>query len=391
MLSTKPTTVSSKEPDPASSNLGATQLIFIQDEPEPLPAKKEEEEIVSIQLANRVQGAEEINLDGNKDSSKQTTQYTAETPLSDEYAKALQNQTDHKEQDENGDVNFDTIENTDNDTLDTIEQKSIREETPISQDNPQLAKNQIEPVLTKDTPENLSSSTPARLSEFDQTYKTLLTTSIKPSTQVIQPIVQKIISKKHRPADIGNDNRSQIQLTKSTESQQLQQKKKMSLQELQNGFSTFLKNNNTTPTQSGPTASTLGNSLFFSSSGNAQEDNIAGLKYASYMHQAGNMYNNAGLEYHDRIINIIRKEGMPSENNQVRITIERSGKISNMMMILSCGNSAIDNYHIKMIENIGDFPPVPKYIPTPIEITAQLPFKSVQSRPISYTTSQTRR
>ena len=148
--------------------------------------------------------------------------------------------------------------------------------------------------------------------------------------------------------------------------------------DIQKGFAQFIQNNQVaTPAPS--TASTLGNSLYFSSTGNADKDDISGLKFASYMNQAGKMYQSGFSEYSDFITQILHKEGIPSENNQIAITIDRSGKVISCTTILSCGHPVIDNYHLKMIQSIGSFPPVPKYIETPLQVHAQIPFRSIKS------------
>ena len=193
------------------------------------------------------------------------------------------------------------------------------------------------------------------------------------SEEAPQLEAQKIISKKHRPADIGPENISKVQLSKQTQENNIP-KKKMSLLDIQTGFNQFIKNSSTREIAT-PTSSVLGNSLYFSSTGNAQKDDELGLKLASYLNQTGRMYDSACSLYSNFIIKLLRQNGLPAENNTVQITIERSGKISAIKTIQSCGNEAIDNYHIKIVEAIGDLPPIPKYIEAPLCVGARFTFK----------------
>ena len=60
----------------------------------------------------------------------------------------------------------------------------------------------------------------------------------------------------------------------------------------------------------------------------------------------------------------------PTSSSIALVTINRSGNIDQCRILTSCGIDSIDKQHIKIIESIGSFPPIPKYIEAPLEVTA---------------------
>jgi len=380
MLTIKPTTSPSSDPDPASLNNNSTQVIFIQDEPQPTQLTPDEPQPqLQPQIATRIQGGQVANMQQGQTEPKQSQQDTPEPALSDEYKKGMHNQTKIEDQDVDGGVNI--LEDA---IIASEEQreKQVIPPTPTASQTKQLenlisaAPNDIKTIMKSD-----DKSAPAAeilktiISEFthqaiDEKEKSQNNPEPKEN---IQREVQKIVSHKHRPADIGSENVSKVQLSKQTEKIE-SKKNKLSLLDLQSGFNQFIKNSSTREIAT-PTASVLGNSLYFSSTGNAQKDDELGLKLASYLNQTGKMYDSACSLYSTFIVKLLRQQGLPADNNTIQITIERSGKISGITTVQSCGNEAIDNYHIKIVEAIGDLPPIPKYIEAPLCIGARFTFK----------------
>ncbi len=419
MLTIKPTNSPSTDPDPASESYD-TQVIFMQepsiaaqpiiDEPVFEEPKAEEVKQSEYKIATRVQGGS-INISQDSTTSnavktakelKEATMDKPEAALSDIYKKGMHNQTKIEDQDIDGTVNI--LEDA------TIDQQEQREKQilPPKQVQPQkiAAQNQIEQMhenntndfkpsmesdqkhirsadilkaVIQDKIDKQTSSTDMVMeASADTQTKSEQDSDIKdenqePTEELPQSLLQKVVSKKHRPADLGSENLSKIQLSKEIQ-ETAPSKKKMSLMDIQKGFSQFIKNSSTKQIAT-PTSSTLGNSLYFSSTGNAQKDDELGLKLASYLNQTGKMYDSACSLYSDIIIKLLRQQGFPSENNVINIKIERSGKITEIKTIQSCGNQIIDHYHVKVIESIGNLPPVPKYIETPLYVGAQLTFK----------------
>lgn len=384
MLTIKPTTSSSAEPDPAGHKYDTTQIIFVQDEPEiPEPTPPQ-----MAQLAERIQGGQVSSMDQGSATPQQDM---PEAALSDNYKKGMRNQTEIADQEEHGQV--DIIK----DAIIAHEEQRKQKVLPPAQAQQTHAKT-AEKESVSAAPNDLKVSDQLeqqriKSAEILQTiFSDLATpaitksiadlranneqnnTSNKPSllNEPIQTQTQKVVSKKHRPAEIGTENLSKVQLSKPTQPT-IAQKNKLSLQDIQNGFAQFIKNSPTRQLAT-PTSSTFGNSLYFSSTGNAQKDDEMGLKYASYMNQTGKIYNVAFSEYSDFIKNSMIKEGLPSSNSYVQITIERSGKVQ-AHIAQSCGNPTIDHYHLKVIEAMGLLPPIPKYLEAPITVTAQLRFR----------------
>ena len=69
----------------------------------------------------------------------------------------------------------------------------------------------------------------------------------------------------------------------------------------------------------------------------------------------------------------------PTNDSTALITINRSGAIDSCQILTSCGINKLDEHHIKLIESIGTFPPIPKYIEAPLQIPATLHFGHNQS------------
>lgn len=378
MLSVKPATSPSKDPDPASGNLDTPHVIFVQDQPDPIiPVEPD------YKLASRIQGGQ-LGMQDNQAEQKEPQLDIPAPSLSDDYKKGLQNQTNHQDQDSDGQVNIspDAIIDEQIQPKEQTSRLTTEKAQKSEQNKPEALKNHSveDATPTEQIKTNSINALTTLIQEkMNKQESSDLATLHKPLHQhdIDQLQAQKIISKKHRPAEIGLENLSKVQLTKTTQDTG-NQKNKMSLMDIQKGFTQFIQNNQVaTPAPS--TSSTLGNSLYFSSTGNADKDDISGLKFASYMNQAGKMYQSAFSEYSDFITQILHKEGIPSENNQIAITIDRSGKVISCTTVLSCGHAVIDNYHLKMIQSIGSFPPVPKYIETPLQVHAQIPFRSIKS------------
>jgi outer membrane biosynthesis protein TonB len=361
MLSIKPATSPSKDPDPASNDIDAAHVIFMQDKPDPIVPQPQD-----YKIAARTQGGQ-IGMQQNQSEQKEAQLDIPAPALSDAYKKDLYNQTNQKDQDDNGQVNI-----AEHAVIDEHAQPEKAQETKVDP-----VKNNVQDQEKITTPaDTLKAIIQEKMNKSEQS--SLTKNYNQPSDHDIEQLqMQKVVSKKHRPAEIGSENLSKVQLTKQTQDTG-SQKNKMSLMDIQKGFSQFIQNNHVaTPAPS--TASTLGNSLYFSSTGNSDKDDISGLKFASYMNQAGKMYQSSFSEYSDFITQILMKEGIPSENNQIAIVIDRSGKVISCTTTLSCGHPVIDNYHLKMIQSIGSFPPIPKYIEAPLQVHAQIPFRNIKA------------
>ena len=373
MLTIKPATSPSADPDPASFNSNSTQIIFVQDEPaipdEPQPVP---------QIAARIQGGQVASMQQNRIEPKDAQQDIPTPALSDEYKKGMQNQTKIENQDPDGNVNI---------LEDAIIASEEQREKQVIPPAPAASRASLTDNMPVTAPDNIKTSTQSNdttittadilktiIADFstpklDQQEKSK--NNVEPQEN-IQREVQKIVSNKHRPADIGPENVSKVQLSKQTEKIE-SKKNKLSLLDLQSGFNQFIKNSSTKEIAT-PTSSVFGNSLHFSSTGNAQKDDALGLKLTSYMNQTGKMYDNACSIYYDTFIKTLRQQGLPYKNNSVMIRIERNGKISEIKTIESCGNEIIDNYHVQIIESIGYFPPIPKYIEAPLSVGARFTF-----------------
>lgn len=362
MLTIKSTTPSSADPDSASVKSDSTQIIFIQDEPEPDQPPQNEPQ---PQIATRIQGGENVSIQNNPAERKEAQKDIPSPALSDDYKKGMQNQTKIEDQAPDGNVNI--LEDA------IIAQEEQREAqiippAPIPSQSGQfkntkiINQNNIKTVMQSEDKQNapteiLNAFLQEKIQKSSEiAQETIEKTHDKLSKELPQPEIQKVISKKHRPADIGRENISKVQLSKQTQEIDVP-KKKMSLLDLQSGFNQFLKK---------------GNEEYYSIQGNAQSDDINGLKVASYNKQIGQMYRNANVTTPNLIHN--KQYEKPTNNSVIRITIERSGNVSNLQIITSCGIEDFDRHHIRIIESIGNFPPIPKYIETPYQISATLQF-----------------
>lgn len=355
-----------QDPDPASQTLDTPQILFLEEEPEVVPQLLQQH-----QIASRIQGgppspaqAEPLKpADQDNISSKSPEQDVPEAALSEMYSKALHNQTTEQDQSPDGTVNIDPAAII----ADTIQPE--QEKTPA-----------VKAIInTKDIIETVMNQKPEELNQkIDQTAKTILPEEILKTVitenklrsmsdhDTTQPEQQKLISKKHRPAEVGLDNLSKIQLSKPAQ-EPTAIKKKLSLQDLQQGFSQFMRN---------------GNEQLFSTQGNSQIDDAEGLRRASYYRQLGSMYQNAHAIAPALNQNLYADK--TNGDSVVQVTIERSGKISDCRIVSSCGIDSLDQYHIKIIESIGMFPPIPKYIEAPLQIGATLYFTQSRSSIVNF-------
>lgn len=343
MLTIKPTT-SSKDPDPASGNYDAAQVIFVQDQPAVQPDEPQQDE---PQVATKVQGGV-ASPQQNPVDPKDAQQDIPTPALSDEYKKGMQNQTNVEDQGIEGNVDIPE------DALIDHEEQRKKQVVPPA---PQTSQLQQPQVANQNTLKSFIESQEQRIASAEMFKATIQKEMQKSSLprfneELPQPEVQKIMSKKHRPADLGLENLSKVQLSKPTQ-ETTAPKKKMSLSDLQQGFSQFLQ---------------AGNEQYYSVKGNAQQDDAESLKRASYYRQLGLMYQNAHSMAPNLTNSLLHEK--PIDNSVVVVTIERSGKISNLQLITSCGIDQIDRHHIRVIESIGNFPPIPKYIEAPIQVTA---------------------
>ena len=296
-------------------------IIFVQDQPDPvIPVPNDD-----YQLKNRIQGEES----GKDHISMEQTPPVYDVPeqaLSDSYKKGVKNQTNQKDQDEQGTVN---IQN--NATVD----QQVQTEQQILAYDPQPESILQEKIPVKSSPEKVE--------------------------EPLQPLEQKIVTKLHKTAQLGTENLSKVQISKHQETTP-PEKNKISLKDLQQGFSQFVQ---------------AGNEHYFSHQGNAQQDDAQGLKRASYYKQLGQMYKNAhAIAPH--LLNPSQYQ-TPSDNSVIAITIDRSGKIIHLQMVTTSGVDMLDRHHIKIIESIGSFPPVPKFIEAPLQVTATLRFLADRS------------
>lgn len=379
MLSTKSAHSPCKDPDPASMHSNEAQVIFMQDQPDPIIPTQPD-----FKLATRIQGGQ-IGMQTEPAATKEAHIDIPEPALSEHYKKSIHNQTHHQDQDHNGQVDIPQdaqldmkIQSITTPTApDLIQTPTLPAQDIDHQDKAEYQENTRDQNIKINPADALKAIIQEKMSQ-QQALKQALTDESLPVHKQPESAQAYNTAKKHRIAEIGQENLSKVQLTKHIQDTGTG-KNKISLMDIQKGFSQFVQNNQVTiPTPS--TSSTLGNSLLFSSTGNSDKDDISGLRFASYMNQAGKMYNSAFSEYSDHILDILHKEGVPKENNQIMIAIDRSGKVISCTTLSHCGNPVLDNYHLKIIEAIGSFPPIPQYIPTPLQVHAHIPFKSINSQ-----------
>lgn len=370
MLSIKPTT-SSKDPDPAHANFESTQILFVQDEPEIIPQQDEPIE-QNIQIAKRDQGGS-VALQQNQINPQDALQDIPTPALSDIYKKGLNNQTNITDQDDQGIVNI--LEDAIIDQIEQLEEiqettdKNLKQNIESPENNNAADFKNIKDLEKKEPKpaeilQSIIHEKMNKISEKNHEAKQFQ------KEKLVQEQTQKIISKKHRPADIGQENLSKIQLSKPIQDTNIP-KKKISLQDIQTGFSQFIKH---------------GNEEYFSSTGNSEHDDIKGLKLASYMRQIGKMYHQA----HDIATKpILTGKNSPNADSVILITIYRSGNFD-YALTASCGIDQIDKFHMDYVKSIGTFPPVPKFIDAPLQIPASLIFTSHQSSIIRFNTTHQR-
>lgn len=360
MLSIKPTSSTSTDPDPAGLDYDATKILFVEDKPDALLP---DEPKPQPQMATRIQGGPTISTQDSPAEPKPIQQDVPEQALSDQYKKSMRNQTNIKDQDEHGQVNI-----AEDAIIDQVEQPEKQIIAPTqafaalqAQDKPTVDAAPTHVIATPQAQEKHISSAEILKNAISQLSKATVnkeekTKQVADDEEPLQPLVQKIVSIKHRSAELGLENSSKIQLSKQPTDLN-PPKKKLSLQDLQSGFSQFLQH---------------GNEQYYSTQGNAQFDDAEALKRASYYRQLGQMYKNA----HAIAPNLVHgsQHEQPTNNSIVQITIERSGNISNQHIITSCGIDSLDRHHTRIIESIGSFPPIPKYIEAPLQITATLRF-----------------
>lgn len=365
MLTIKPATSPSAEPDPAHNNQ-ATQVLFMHDEPE-------EPKQSDFKIATRTQGGD-IGLQHKPADPKDAQRDVPEAALSDDYKKGMHNQTNKEDQDPEGQVALqdDAVIAQDAQPEKQVIQPSQDQHQAVQQESTAPAsssheiKDFIEAQEKRIASADMLKAVIADLAKASTEKQEKVTALPQESTtnssidNTPQPFTQKIVSKKHRPAELGEENISKVQLSKETQ-QVPAPKKKLSLQDLQQGFSQFLQS---------------GNEQYYSGQGNAQHDDAEGLRRASYYRQLGQMYNNA----HAMAPNLNGSHyEKPSDNSIILITIERSGKISDCKVMVNSGVDAYDKHHMRIIESIGSFPPIPKYIEAPLQITATLHFYANRS------------
>lgn len=342
---------------PTSSTHQAAEVIFVTQETQPTKPQPQ-----NYNLAHRTQGGI-VNMQPNSSEQKEAQPDIPEPALSKEYKTNTHNETVHKNQNANGIVNIDN-----NDTNEVVQEPvkaepAFEKPTPVAAEKPQPEPTSAQ--IQETQPAQEKSSTKAQVLHAVLQEKEL------------RKSVQQPIAAAHRIADIGSQNLSKVQISKQTQDTG-DKKSKLSLLDIQKGFSQFVQNQTVVTPPAPSTSNTFGNSLFFSSTGNSDTDDLAGLKFASYMNQAGKMYQVACSQFTDQMYSIMQREGVPAENNQIAIVIDRSGKIASCTTVTSCGHAVLDNYHLKIIDAIGSFPPIPKYLDAPIIAHAQIPFKSIK-------------
>jgi len=342
MLATKPVSLPSQDPDPAPLGADETQVIFIDDKPE--------EPVETFKMSTRIQGAQ---IATHQDSQEAQKDGSTES-LSDEYKKNITNQTDQTEHDPDGtiDIKFITPENQDQ------EEASTQKNDTTAQSDEVIDKPSKNKHTTDDTRETSIAAEEIFKSIFEETQQQKIESQELKRNQQIR--AQKLVSKKHRPANVGLENLSKIHLTKPKE-EIATQKKKISLIDIQQSFNQLMRS---------------GNEENFSRQGNAQEDDAIGLKHASYMRQAGQIYKNAHATFPEPFV--YSKDEKPVRNSTIILTVERSGKISAAKQYQSCGIVAIDEHHMKIIKFMGDLPPIPKFLEAPYKIPATLYFNQGQ-------------
>ena len=363
MLSIKPSSSLSTEPDPATDNMNDVRIIFV-DEPTQPTNNDDDDVIKPFQLAKKIQGSQAgTSQDGlttpqsiqQKNDDPEKTLDTSSKALTDEHKKGLKDETVIKDQS----LADDSVQ----------EKVSAQELLPQSEsvtESEQLSDKAIEEYDKNNNDHDIANK-PQELidsiKEFNrfvqdsspQPKKQNPLSTIIPSKMITTEPAPKIESKKHQLIDIGTENRSKIELTKDVTEKNVQKKTKVSLQDLnlQQGFNDFLKKGN----------------AYFSSEGNSDKDDEQGLKRASYKNQVGKMHESAFLSYPSKYKGTV--DNMPMRDSIINMIIERSGKV-NLIRLQSSGDQLYDEYHMKVLKFIGDCPPIPKFIESNFQVASIL-------------------
>lgn len=362
MLSIKPSSSLSTEPDPATDNMNDVRIIFV-DEPTQ-PTYDDDDLIKTFQLAKKVQGSQAgTSQDGlttpqsiqQKNDDTEKILDTSSKALTDEHKKGLKDETVIQNQS----LADDSVQEKVSAQELLSQSDSLTESEQVSdKDIQEYDNNNIDHELASKPQEKIDS-----IKEFNrfvqdpspQPKKQNPLSTLIPSKIITTEPAPKIESKKHQLIDIGTENRSKIELTKDVTEKNVQKKTKVSLQDLnlQQGFNDFLKKGN----------------AYFSSEGNSDKDDEQGLKRASYKNQVGKMHESAFLSYPSKYKGTV--DNMPMRDSIINMIIERSGKV-NLIRLQSSGDELYDEYHMKVLKFIGDCPPIPKFIESQFQVASIL-------------------
>lgn len=378
MLTIKPSSSQLTEPDPALPQIDPTQIIFLTDTPEiAQPTSDDNDEVEPYELAKKTQGS----TTGNSDKGSFDHLSTHQTSLTDTAQDHEDDLPEITPQDKTLDVatkaltdefkkglkDLTTIE--DQPLADVTIQAKVSAAQVTDMDETFAQTEEIIPQPIKDTPEiSVDKNIPMQeinqkkvepLQEFNRLQETGIIPSKKQpemaalalAKKVAEQPLPKVASKKHRPIEVGKINQSKLELNKDVAENVIPQKKKFSLQDLnmQKGFSEFVRKGNAE----------------FSSDGNAEHDNAMGLKRASYMNQVGTMHKNAWNSYPEKYI--LKKDQIPVRDSIIVMVIERSGKVT-LVRSQSSGVQSYDDFHMSVLQYLGDCPPIPKYIEAPFSM-----------------------
>lgn len=376
MLTIKPSSSQLTEPDPALLQIDPTQIIFLP-EKSIATTPDDNDEVEPYELAKKTQGSTTGNSDKGSfehlsphetsltDSTENHEDNAPETPphdktldvatkaLTDEFKKGFKDLTTIEDQplaDVTIQAKVSAAQVTDMD--DTIAQtQEITVEA--SQENLEI---KVEEVIKQ---EEQSQKKSDLLEQFNQMQETQSISSKKQpemaalalAKKITEQPVPKVASKKHRPIEVGKINQSKLELNKDVAENSTPPKRKFSLQDLnmQKGFSEFVRKGNAE----------------FSTDGNAEHDNVVGLKRASYMNQVGTMHKNAWNSYPEKYI--LKKDQIPVRDSIIVMVIERSGKVT-LVISQSSGVQSYDDFHMKVLQYLGDCPPIPKFIEAPLSM-----------------------
>jgi len=360
MISIKSSSFQSLEPDPNSQSIDDARVLFVNDEPQ-----QEDEIINAYQLAKKTQGSEAgTSQEGlttpksmpqesdNSDSSLDTSSKA----LTDEHKKGLKDETTVKIQS----LADDSVKEK------VSAQESVSFPTKTEKISDTVSDTVIEEHKTDDTNITPQENSQQELDVIEKSNQFFDKKIIQPKKQpplnaiisskiVSKKSAPKIESKKHRPIDVGNENHSKIELTKDVTEKNIQKKTTISLQDLnlQQGFTDFVKKGN----------------AHFSSEGNSLKDDEQGLKRASYTNQVGKMHENSFLSYPNKYRGTV--DNIPVRDSIINIIIDRSGKVT-LMRLQSSGDLNYDDYHMKVLQFMGNCPPVPKFIESNFQIPSIL-------------------